>query len=286
MIGLAAGFHLRVATAYYRSTLSQNQFYWQLYWRAPYIKPGTAILSRDELFIYVGRKPTAVTLNLLYPQPFGTRQVGYWFLEMDHDIGQKMVPKLSRGKTYDESFRTFDFTGSSLDSLVIFYKPGAGRCLWVLSPDDAIHTQLPDLTLQALPVANLSRIEPQPVSDDYPPTEFFGKEPQHTWCYYFQKAQLAAQFGQWDQVAELGDHAAKQGYAAGNLYEWLPFIEGYAYNGRWAEALQKTQAAFAADELIAPRLCLLWDRIMTSGKRFPTDLNNSFQEMRNLLQCR
>jgi hypothetical protein len=43
MIGLAAGFHLRVATAYYRSTLSQNQFYWQLYWRAPYIKPGTAI---------------------------------------------------------------------------------------------------------------------------------------------------------------------------------------------------------------------------------------------------
>jgi hypothetical protein len=274
-----------VSTAYYRSTLAQNQFYWQLYWRAPYIKPGTAILSKDELFIYVGRKPTAVTLNLLYPQPFGTRNVGYWFLEMDHDVGQKMVPKLARGKTFDESFRTFDFTGTSLDSLVIFYKPGAGRCLWVLSPDDTDNLQLPDLTLQALPVSNLSRIEPQPVSEDYPKAEFFGIEPQHNWCYYFQKAQLAGQFGKWQQVVELGDQAEGQGYSPGNPYEWLPFIEGYAYNGRWKEALQRSQAAFTADALIAPRLCRLWQRIMTSADQIPDDLNNHIQQMQNLLKC-
>jgi hypothetical protein len=285
MIGLAAGFHLRVATSYYRSTLAQDQFYWQLYWRAPYIKPGTAILSKDELFIYVGRKPTAVTLNLLYPQPFGTRQVGYWFLEMDHDIGQKIVPKLARGKTYDESFRTFDFTGSSLNSLVIFYKPGAGRCLWVLSPDDADNPQLPDLTLQALPVSNLSRIEPQPVSDDYPRTEFFGAEPPHTWCYYFQKSQLAAQFGRWQEVASLGDQAEGQGYTAGNPYEWLPFIQGYAYTGRWEKALERTQAAFDADQLTAPRLCRLWQAMLTPGNQPPVDFNNSFQQLQNLLQC-
>ncbi len=284
LIGMAAGSHLRVATSYYRSTLLQNQFYWQLYWRAPYIKPGTAILSKDELFIYVGRKPTAVTLNLLYPQPFGTRNVGYWFLEMDHDIGAKMVPKLARGKTFTESFRTFDFTGSSLDSLVIFYKPGAGRCLWVLSPEDADNPELPDLTLQALPVSNLSRIQAQPISNDYPPTEFFGEELEHNWCYYYQKAELAAQFGAWQQVAELGDEALAKGFSPGNSHEYLPFIEGYARSGHWDQAIARTQAAFTANELIAPRLCSLWKRILAQDIP-PADFKSSIQQMQNLLQC-
>jgi len=284
MIGLAAGYHLRVATSYYRSTLLQDQFYWQLYWRAPYIKPGTAILSKDELFIYVGRKPTAVTLNLLYPQPFGTRKVGYWFLEMDHDVGAKEVPKLARGKVFDESFRTFDFTGSSLDSLVIFYKPGAGRCLWVLSPNDVDNTQLPEVTQQALPVSNLGRIEPEPISGDYPVVDFFGAEPTHTWCYYYQKAELAAQFGEWKKVVSLGDEAEQQGYAAGNPYEWLPFIEGYALTERWEEALNRTQVAFEVDEAIAPRLCRVWASVLAQETP-PNEQNANIQQMQNQLQC-
>jgi hypothetical protein len=284
MVGLAAGSHLRVATSYYRSTLQQDQFYWQLYWRAPYIKPGTAILSKDELFLYVGRKPTAVTMNLLYPQPFGIRDMGYWFLEMDHDIGDKNVPKLARGKSLTDSFRTFDFNGSSLNSLVIFYKPGAGRCLWVLSPEDADNAQLPEVTIQALPVSNLSRIEPQPVQGDYPPVEFFGKEPAHTWCYYFQKAQLAAQFADWQQVARLGDQAQAKGYIALNPYEWSPFIEGYAYSGDWKSALDRTQTAFTTDETTAPRLCSLWSQIKSQANP-PPDWNEPLQQLENELKC-
>ena len=284
LIGLAAGFHLRVSTAYYRSTLLQNQFYWQLYWRAPYLEPRTAILSKDELFIYVGRKPTAVTLNLLYPQPFGTKQVGYWFLEMDHDVGSKVVPKLARGRAFDVSFRTFDFSGSSLDSLVIFYKPGAGRCLWVLSPEDADNPQLPDLTRLAVPVSNLSRIQPQPISEDYPPVELFGREPERSWCYYYQKASLSVQFQEWQEAARLGDQAEQNGYAPNNSYEWLPFIQAYAMNGRWETALQRTDRAFAADETLAPRLCRLWDQ-MTAGSIPPEDWTESIQSMKNKIKC-
>jgi len=284
LIGLSAGFHLRVATAYYRSTLLQNQFYWQLYWRAPYLQPGTAILSKDELFIYVGRKPTAVTLNLLYPQPFGTKNVGYWFLEMDHDVGAKVVPRLGRGRVFEESFRTFDFTGSSLEGLVIFYKPGAGRCLWVLSPEDADNPQLPDLTKVAAPVSNLSRIQPQPVSDDYPPVELFGREPERSWCYYYQKASLSVQFQEWERAAGLGDQAEQDGYTPVNPYEWLPFIQAYAMSGRWEAALGRTRSAFAADETLAPRLCRLWDQV-TAQSIPPPDWNKSIQLMKNEIEC-
>lgn len=270
LFGLAAGFHLRNAVTYYRSTLQQNQFYWQLYWRAPYLEPGTALLSADELFPYVGRNPTAVTLNLLYPQPEGQTQVDYWFLELYHDVGSKNVPRLARGRQLTASFRTFSFRGSSLDSLVIFYKPGAGRCLWVLSPQDADNPELPEITLQALPVSNLGQIAPGPVTPGYPPTDLFGQEPAHNWCYFYQKAELARQLGDWQAIAELSRQAEAGNHSPNNQNEWLPFIEGLARNGEWEAALQKTQSVYAADTDLAPRLCNLWQRITDNGQPPPS----------------
>jgi hypothetical protein len=284
LVGAASGFHLRNSVSYYRSTLKQNQFYWQLYWRAPYIRPGTAILSADELFPYVGRKPTAVTLNLLYPQEFGIRDMGYWFLELYHDVGSKVVPRLYRDRALISDFRTFNFSASSLNSLIIFYKPGAGRCLWVLSPQEADNPDLPEITLQALPVSNLSRIEPEPISDAYPPQELFGAEPAHTWCYYYQKAELARQLEDWALVAELGDEAQRHGYEAGNLNEWLTFIEGYALSGDREKALERTQDVFSSQEEMAPRLCNLWARITTQANP-PFTISLSISAVLEEMQC-
>lgn len=262
LVGAAAGYHLRVAVSYYRSSLSQNSFFWQLYWRAPGLQPGTAVLSADELFLYMGRKPTAIALNLLYPQPFGTTQAGFWFLELYHDVGPLQVPRLAREKFFDESFRTFQFSGSSLNSLVIYYKPGAGRCLWVLSPDDAGLLELPDITRQALPVANLSRIQPQPADLTGPAADLFGAEPEHTWCYYYQKAELARQQGSWQEIIELGNQADQKGFEPGNPYEYLPFIEAQARSGNWRQAARQTEIAWQANQDLAPRLCQAWRKFL------------------------
>jgi hypothetical protein len=284
LVGLAAGFHLRNAVTYYRSTLRQNDFYWQLYWRAPYILPNTAILSADELFPYVGRNPTAVTLNLLYPQPYGIRQVGYWFLELFHDIGPAVVPRLGRGRTFTPEFRTFSFRGSSLDSLVIYYKPGAGRCLWVLSPEDVDNPELPEITRQALPVSNLSRIQAQPAAGEYPPTDLFGREPAHGWCYYYQKAELARQQGDWQAIVQLGEQAEHGGYRAGNGHERLVFIEAEARTGDWQAALQHSAEVFAADNDLAPRVCRLWERIAADAQIPPPQLP-LLEKLRSELSC-
>ncbi len=284
LVGLASGYHLRNSVSYYRSTLRQNDFYWQLYWRAPYIQPNTAILSADELFPYVGRNPTAVTLNLLYPQSYGIRQVGYWFLELFHDVGPAVVPRLERGRTFTPEFRTFNFNGSSLDGLVIYYKPGAGRCLWVLAPEDVDNPELPEITRQALPVSNLSRIQPEPVPGDYPPTDLFGDEPDHTWCYYYQKAELARQLGDWQGVLRLEEQAAQAGFEPGNANERLVFIEAFARTGRWQIALQQSADVFTVDDALAPRLCRLWERI-ANAMTIPEEERSSLESLRSELQC-
>jgi hypothetical protein len=180
------------------------------------------------------------------------------------------VPRLARGRTLSPSFRTFSFEGSSLDSLVIYYKPGAGRCLWVLSPQDADNPELPEITLQALPASNLGRISPQPVPGKYPPTDLFGEEPRRAWCYYYQKAELARQFSDWVQIKALAQQARAEGYAPGNPNERLVFIEGYARSGDWEAALEQSLEVYAADQGLAPRLCSLWQRV--SAQPLPTAL--------------
>jgi hypothetical protein len=258
LIGASSGYHLRVAVSYYRSSLSQNNFFWQLYWRAPGLQPGTALLSADELFLYMGRRPTGIALNLLYPQSFGTTQAGYWFLELFHDVGPLQVPRLARDKQFSDSFRTFQFTGSSLNSLVIYYKPGAGRCLWVLSPDDNDLIELPEITRQALPVANLSRIQAHPTDPGGPPVELFGTEPEHSWCYYYQKAELARQQGQWQEIIDLEAEADQKDLLPGNPYEYLPFIEAKARLGSWQQAARQSKIAWEANPDLAPRFCRAW----------------------------
>ena len=133
----------------------------------PAIKPDTAIISDGELFPFVGLYSTSTGLNLLYPQPEGRDSMAYWFYSMGRGLFRQ-VPELLAGKKLKTSFRTFNFNGSSKDSLVIYYEPAEGRCLWVLSPEDQELRDLPELTLSILPVSNLDRIEPESSSPGYP----------------------------------------------------------------------------------------------------------------------
>ena len=75
--------------------------------------------------------------------------------------------------------------------------------------------------------SDLSVILPQGVSPA-PPTELFGDEPAHEWCYYYQQADLARQRADWNEVARLGAEAQKLGLTPNDAIEWMPFLQAYA----------------------------------------------------------
>lgn len=261
IMGLAAGYHIRNAAVYRQSTIKQQQFFWQLFWRAPYIEPGTAILSADELFPYVGRYATSLTLNLLYPQSGPQDEMDYWFIELSYDIAPKNIPLLREGMEFDRSFRNFQFKGNSLESLALYYKSGTGRCLWILSEDDYDRPGLPELTQQVVSISRLDRVKELPVSDEYPASELFGKEPEHEWCYYYQKAELARQLGDWDKVVLLAAQAEEEGFSPQAASEWSPFIEGYGKLHQWEHAIRLTEKALDLDAAVAPLICRTWQRL-------------------------
>ena len=103
------------------------------------------------------------------------------------------------------------------------------------------------------------------------PSDIFG-HPEPNWCYYYEKADLARQFAQWQEVSRLGAEAAQAGFEPKNGAEWLPFIIADANQGAWASALARSRGADGLTKGMRPALCEVWNdfsddpRIANSGE--------------------
>jgi hypothetical protein len=275
LLGLTVGMHLQTANDFRWSSELQQRFYWQLYWRAPSIVPGTAIYSDGEIFPYVGWYSTAAGINLLYPDEQGS-DLNYWFFSLGREIEYRMDEFLA-GITLEQRLRIYTFEGESQAGLVLHYQPGDFDCLAVLTQEDDILPDLPDVTRRALPNSDLGRILKG--SGSPPDPRIFGPEPEHGWCYYYQKAALAQQFGDWETVIALGDQVRDKGFrprrsASDTAHEWLPFIQGYAMTGQLERASSISQQILAEDDRIRPRLCRLWGEIAAQVEvgMFPAEI--------------
>ena len=92
----------------------------------------------------------------------------------------------------------------------------------------------------------------------------YGPEPVHGWCYYYEKADLARQFGDWETVTRLGDEAFALDDYPNNPLERFVFIEGYAHREDWDRALKLSRESYkVSKEYVGLPLCLLWQRIET-----------------------
>jgi hypothetical protein len=109
-------------------------------------------------------------------------------------------------------------------------------------------------------------------------------EPPHTWCYYYEKAELARQLGDWETVAAIGDQARAQGYAPGDALEWLPFIEAYVLTADYETAREISMLAYQDDSRPRKGLCHTWQRIRVNGQG-TVDMENLASEMLKKFAC-
>ena len=265
LVALATGLHLRVANDYRWVWEEQQRFFWQLSWRAPGLRGPTAIFLENEPFANQGLFSTSAALNLLYPQPegfgqqVGDGQLAYWVYSLRPRYSKALDSYQIGLKT---TFRTLTFQGQTPDSLLIYKNPARGNCIWVLRPEDVKNPDLPQLVRDFLPIANPARIDPQP-NPGYPLADLLGAEPEHGWCYYYQKAALARQLGDWQTAARLADEAQALGFAPNRSgsnasFEWLPMIEGLLRVERHEDAAALTRAAYEHSPRYGEMLCDLW----------------------------
>lgn len=289
LIGVGAEAQLLSSKSYADIWSQQRDFYWQLYWRAPFISPGTALVTLTEQFPNQGLFSTSAALNLLYPQKQNRDYLAYWWYALSPRYTLENLPD-PLAIHFQSRFRNMSFQGSSRRAVVVVQQPYKTNCLWVVSADDSDEAVLDPLLAEASPMTDLHLIKPiAPVENWQPPTSLFGPEPEHGWCYYFEKGDLQAQLQNWPEAAALGDAARGEGYSpqsesADAPREWQPFIRAYAQVGRWNEAGDLTLQAYQVQPEDRKALCNLWDTISTATP-FSSAKSAALKQLDQALDC-
>jgi hypothetical protein len=281
LIALSAGRQFLWSVDYLRDWSSQKNLFWQMTWRAPGIQPGTIVLMNEELQFNADNSLSA-PLNWIYAPETRTRQVGYVLLYPTNRLGASL-PVLEPGLPIRYDFLAASFEGNTSDVLAFYYDPPA--CLRLLDPDlDPANRLIPDDSLMrdASALSNADRItaDQQAVMP-----AIYGPEPEHGWCYHFQRAELARQMGDWEEVVKLGDAAFKLDDHPNDPLERFVFIEGYAHVGDWDQALEYSKVSYRVSrDYVGPLLCQLWKRIGAETASSP-ERSEALAEVQQLLSC-
>jgi hypothetical protein len=256
LICLAAGLQYQNETYYINEGQTLQSYFWQLIWRAPALIPKVIVISDKIPLDRFSDNDLTPILNWIYAPNLTSKEIPYQFFDMEaRDKGG--LPDFRTGLPVEHGLRSMTFHGTTSDVLVIYYAPPA--CLQVVTPADATRPDLPDNLQKVAHLSNLDKIYSK-ASPDYQVPAIMFPEPAHAWCYYYEKADLAAQQGDWEQVVALADETQAKGLQASDTREWLPFISSYAHLKKWDKARQISEVV-KSDASLLPVLCSTWRQI-------------------------
>lgn len=226
------------ATIVFRNSWSHTrQFWWEMTWRVPQLEPDTNLIVffPAKVNAAVEGYHVAYPANLIY-YPDSQEQI------LSSEIPNvTIIEKLLMGVSEAGKKRTIPFTRDFRNTLLAYY-PSAISCLHVVNGDSELIPARMDqdsAVRMIIPYSDVGRImTDQPFH--LPPIDIFGEEPAHTWCFYYQRASLAVQKRDWEEVVHLGDEAQSLGFKPYELSEWWPFILGYAHHGNYDTAGELT----------------------------------------------
>jgi hypothetical protein len=221
-------------------------------------------------------------LNWIYDPGNRSPRLDYALFYPTSRLGGSL-PSLAAGQKIQYDFISEVFTGSTSQVLAFYYQPPG--CLRLLNPViDTENHLIPDASMMR-EAASLSSSEWILPSDGAKMPRLFGPEPNHGWCYYFERAELAAQKGDWTRVAELGDTAFMLDDHPNDPVERFVFIEGYARNREVKRAIELTQDSYRVSRnVMGPLLCRLWMHIESESASTP-EISEVMPEIKSMLAC-
>jgi hypothetical protein len=282
LIGLAAGRQALWGDSFRRDWTTQKDLFWQMVWRAPGIEPHTIILLNEGALPYYADNSLTAPLNWIYDPNNRSTEMDYVLFYPTSRVGGTLVG-VEPGQPVTYDFIAEVFHGNTSQTLAFYFQPPG--CLRLLDPTiDPQNHFVSDASLMR-EAAKLS-------SDKWITDEataqmpaVYGPEPPHRWCYYFERAQLAAQLGDWSSVAHLGDTALGLDDYPNDPVERFVFVEGYAHAGQWSGALEQSTAAYrVSKQYVGPLLCTLWARIEQQTQASPQRAE-ALAQVRNMFRC-
>ena len=209
----------------------QRTMWWQLTWRAPDLQDDTLVMTYST----DGYNPQQdyevwAPLNLIYRNHAASApslQAEVLNSDTTYDIlKEKVQDRLVRDIPLHLDY----------DNLLLISISPLSSCLHVIDGVLPVYsTSEALLTKQVGAYSHIDRIIPTGPSP-VPPVSIFESEPAHDWCYYYQKASLARQKGDWEEIGRLYREVNQLKLNTDDKSELVPFLEGLVNLGNYEDA--------------------------------------------------
>jgi hypothetical protein len=284
LIALAIGMQFQQSNSFRRDWENQKSFFWQLAWRAPALKAGTALVTDELPLQYEADLQLSAPLNLVY-EPDASK-LSYMLLYTKNRLGGSLLPSLSPDQPMQYRYRTVKFDGNT-SNMVILKQPGDG-CLLLMDPNylsEDTYPGLPENLAKSIDLSNINQVERN--GDNMAvPSRYFGPEPARDWCYYFEKAELARQYGDWEEVLMNYESASSAGFTALQPVENLVFIEALARLEKTDKAARLSEKVISQDRNLCKALAAAWQRAMQASPEIQPDAMKQTDKLSVLPECK
>ena len=244
--------HANAVKSVQETTLTRN-FWWQVSWRVPGMEKGTTLIANnpgvaleEDYFVWG-------PANLIYyPEKQNNENIqpGLYASILNRDA---IIKVLTRERQKYNNRRNI-ITYPNYRNLLILTQPTSNSCVHVIDGSQPEYSRNERDSIRVVgPYSEIEHVLTEEMPH-MPPMVVFGPEPPHGWCYYYEKADLARQRGDWDEVLNLGTQALNKGFAPQDDIEWIPFLQAYAVGGD-TDQLMEMASFIAVDPYISLQVC-------------------------------
>jgi len=252
-VAVAVMTHYGSAVRAMDETQATRNFWWQVAWRAPQIKPGVTLiasypgspLSEDYFvwgpanLIYYPEKQTTDPVVVKLPAAILTDDV---------------VLNIATNGGVETPLRRGNYLERDFGNVLVMIQSSSSGCVRIINGD--VPELSPSDQHRLLLVAPFSRLNNVVTEGSFqtPPAVVFGNEPAHDWCYYYQKADLARQRGDWEQIPVLLKKALSEGQYPSDGLEWMPFLQASAVLND-VDKVRSTVKLVTTDKFLRLQVC-------------------------------
>lgn len=274
LIGLSVTTQVLNADNWAQYWTFQRQMWWQLTWRAPDLQNDSLVMTYSD----GGFNPEQDyeiwgPINLIYrPGPAKAPAIQAEVLNSD-TVYNILKREVKNNKVRDIRLHR-DF-----NNLLLLSMSPASSCLHVIDGKLPVYSESETLMLKQVGAySHIDRILPSGTAPT-PPAAIFGSEPGHGWCYYYQKASLARQTGNWEEIGRLYDQVRKLNLDTDDKSEMVPFLEGLVNLGRVEEARSLFQNEIKGNAKMRLPLC----EALSQDPGYPTEFGYDYKTINTIL---
>ena len=268
----ATGWHYQTANSFRLEWKKLTSFLQQLTWRVPRLQPGTMLTAYELPFTYYSDNSLSAPINWTYAPEYNGGSLPY-ILNYLTVRKNSVLKVLEPGIPITQKYRSLEFNGNTSD-MVVIYQVEEG-CLRVLDPVFNNQTNIPkmkDPLPKAILLSNLDRIITDPEIPALPVPQFFSQPIEASWCYYYEKADLARQVADYGEIVSLREESKSLNLTPLDITEYYPFVEGLGFTGKLDEAIELSRQMVAEKASSRKGLCQIWGRIENNGVENQSDL--------------